>query len=59
MIVCFTVPEIWHVTDVIVTFILGYYWPFTPHQQPKKSKFQKNEKNPEDIILHMCTQNYD
>ena len=24
MIICYTVPEIWHMTDVIVIFILGY-----------------------------------
>ena len=24
MIICYTVPEIWHVSDVIVVFILGY-----------------------------------
>ena len=28
IIICYTVPEIWRVTDVIVFFILGYFLPF-------------------------------
>ena len=26
MLICFTVPEIWHVTDIIVIFHFGLYW---------------------------------
>ena len=36
MIICCAVPEIWHVTGVIVIFHFGL---------SKKSKFYKNEKN--------------
>ena len=35
MIKCYTVPEIWRVTDVILFFIFGYFLPFSP----EKSKF--------------------
>ena len=31
MIICYTVPEIWHVTDVIFICHLGYFLPFYPH----------------------------
>ena len=31
MIICYTVPEIWHVTNVIVIFYFGlFFCPFTP-----------------------------
>ena len=47
-------------TDVIVIFYFGLFFARLPHWQPKKSKFQKNEKIPGDIIiLHMCIKNYD
>ena len=45
MIICFTVPEIWHVTDVIVIFHFGLCFAILPPFQLKKQKFQKNEKN--------------
>ena len=55
MIIRNTIPEIWRMTDVIVIFhfeLLSALLPPTPTphppsllQQPKKSKFQKNEKN--------------
>ena len=59
--ICYTVPEIWCMTDTIVIFILGYFFPFYPPQQPKKSKkFLKMKKTPGDIlILHRCTKSYD
>ena len=48
MIICYTVPEIGHMTDKNFFFFLGYFLPFypLPHppNSPKKSKFQKNEK---------------
>ena len=43
LIICYTVPEIWHVTDVIVIFHFGLFFALLP-QQPKPSKFLKNEK---------------
>ena len=46
MIISYTVPEIWHVTDVILFFIFGYLLPFypLPSYQPKKIKIQKKKK---------------
>ena len=47
-------------TDVIVISHFGLFFALLPPEQPKKSKFRKNEKKPGDmIILHMCTKNYD
>ena len=48
MITCYTVPEIWHVTDVIVIFHFRLFFALLP---PKKSKFQKMKKTPVDIII--------
>ena len=46
MIICYTVPEIWCMTDVIFIFQFGVFLPFTPHPPPTpKKSFQKNEKN--------------
>ena len=50
MIICYFVPEIWCVTDVIVIF---HFRPFFALLQKIKVK-KKNEKMPGDIIiLHM------
>ena len=60
--ICFTVLEVWHLTDVILIFHFGLFFPFSPPppQQPKKWKFHKNEKTPVDIIiLHKCSKNHD
>ena len=46
MIRCYTVPEIRHVTDVIVVIHFGQFLVLLPHKQPKKIKFQKTEKKP-------------
>ena len=55
--ICYTVPEAWCVTDVIVIFDFGLFLALLP---PKNSKFHKNEKMAECIIiLHICTKNYD
>ena len=35
MIICYTVPEIWHMTDVITFRFLGHFWPFYPPNSPK------------------------
>ena len=40
-IICYTDPEIWCVTDVIVIFYFGLLFALL---QPKKSKWKKNEK---------------
>ena len=44
MIICYTVPEIWHMTDVIVIFHFGLSFtllppPPPPPKQHEKSKF--------------------
>ena len=58
MIICYTVPEIRCVTNVIVVFHFGlFFCPFTPWQ-PKNENFKKmwKKKTPGDIIiLHNCT----
>ena len=48
IIICYTVPEIWRVTDVTVFvcfFILGNFLPFYPSKSPKNENLFKNEKN--------------
>ena len=44
MIICYTFPAIWHITDVTV-FHFGLFLPFYPSNSPKNQHFQKNEKN--------------
>ena len=44
MIICYTDPEIWCVTEVIV-FHFGLFFALLPYKQPKESKFNKNENN--------------
>ena len=59
MIICYAVPEIWFMTDVII-FHFGPFFPFYPSNIPKNQNFKKMYKTPGDIIiLHTCTQNYD
>ena len=65
MITRYTVPEIWHVTDVIVTFHFGPFFALYPPPQypsltcPKNEIFKKMKKTPGDIIiLHNCTKNH-
>ena len=65
MIIFYTVPEIWHVTDLICfsfwAILLPFYPPSPPlPNSPKNQNFQKMKKTSGDIIiLHMCTKNYD
>ena len=59
MIICYTFPEIWHITDVLI-FHFGPFCALLPLQQLEKSKFKKMKKVPEDIIiLRKCTKNHD
>ena len=44
MIICLTVPEIWHMTDVTYFFILGYFLPFYSPNCPKNQNFKKWKK---------------
>ena len=61
MIIYFTVPEIWRVTDIIAIFYFGLFFallkPLTA--QKIKIKKKKEEKKSGDIILHICTKNFD
>ena len=60
MIICYIVPEIWHVTDVIVIFHFGLFFALIPPNSPKNQNFEKMRKPPGDIIiLHYVYQNYD
>ena len=60
MIICFTIPEIWRMTDVIVIFHFGLFFAVLPPNSPKNQTFKKMKKTPGDIIiLNTCTKNYD
>ena len=60
MIICYTVPEIWCVTDAIVTFHFGLFFALLPPNNPKSENFKTMKKTPGDIIiLHSCTKNHD
>ena len=59
MIICYTVPEIWSMMDVII-FHFGLLFALLPSSSPKNQNFKKMTIMPVDIIiLHMCTKNYD
>ena len=59
MIICYTVPEIWRMMDVIAIYILGYTFPFFLPNSPKNENFKTMKKRLGDIILHKCTKNHD
>ena len=44
MIICYTVPEIWHVKDVIIFHFRHFFCPFTP-LTTQKIKISKKRKN--------------
>ena len=48
MIICYTVPEIWHKSDVIVIFHFGQFLtllnPLSQVEKPKKKKIKKKKK---------------
>ena len=57
---CYTIPEIWHMTDVIYISYFGPFSAILPPKSQKKQNFKKWKKTPGDIIiLQMCTKNYD
>ena len=59
MIILYTVPEIWCMTDVIVIFHFRLFFPLFPPKSPKNQNLKKMKKKPGDIIiLQMCTKNY-
>ena len=44
MIICFTVPDIWHVIDVIVVFHFGLFSLFYPSNSQKNENFKKKKQ---------------
>ena len=60
MIICYTVPEIWYVTEISVIFHFWLFFALLPPNLPKKWKLKKKrKKKPGDIIiLHKCTKNH-
>ena len=63
MIICYTVPEIQHVTDLIFIFRFGLFFALlttNDPEDPKNLNLKKVKKMPGDtILLHTCTKNYD
>ena len=51
MIICYTVPEIWRMKDLIYIFHLGYFLPFYTPNGPKNQLFKKMGKTPGNIII--------
>ena len=45
MIICYTVPETWHMTDVIVTFHFGLFFALLTPLTAQKIKISKKMKN--------------
>ena len=43
MIICYTIHEIWHVTDVIVIFHFGLYFSLYPSNSLKNENFKKRK----------------
>ena len=60
MIICYPVPEIWHVSDVFVIFYFGQYLALLPPKNLQNENSKTMEKAPGDIIiLHKYTKNHD
>ena len=59
MIICFIVPETWHMTDVIIFHFGLFFVLLPPLQPPKNENFKKMKKMPEDIVLHKYTKHHD
>ena len=58
MIICYTFPEIWWVTDVTFLFHFGLFFALLPLTAWKIISKKIMKKTPGDIIiLHMCTKN--
>ena len=60
MIIWYTVPVIWHMTDVVI-FNFGLFFALSPPLTlPKNENFKKMKKTLGDIIiLHKFTKNHD
>ena len=51
MIICYTVPDIWHVPDVIVIFHFGLFFALYLHNSLKSKNYKKMKNMPEDIVI--------
>ena len=51
MVICYTVPEIWRVTDVIVIFHFGLFFALYPLNSSKSQNFKNKKKRPGDVII--------
>ena len=58
MIICYTVPEIWHESDAII-FHFGLFISLLHPNSPKQPNFKKQKTLKDIITLLMCTKNYD
>ena len=60
MIIGYTVPKIWHMTNAIVIFSFwALLFPFIPQTAQKMKNSQKWKTDSDIIILHMWTKSYD
>ena len=62
MIIYYSVPEIWRVTDVIVIFsVWAIFCPFLlpPPPNSPKNQNEKKKMRGDIIVLHKCTKNHD
>ena len=55
MIICYTVPEIWRVTDVIVIFHFGLFLHFYPPNSLKNQNFKKMKRKKKKKILEISS----
>ena len=44
MIICYNIPEIWHLTDVTYFFILRYFLHVQPPKSPKKQNYKEKKR---------------
>ena len=54
MFTCYTVPEIWGLTDVIVIFHFGLFFAFYPANSPKNQNLKKIKNNLEISSFYIC-----
>ena len=54
MIICYTVAEIWQVTDVIVIFHFGLFLPFYPPNSTKNQNLKKWKKPLGILSFYIC-----
>ena len=54
MMICYTVPEIWCVTDIIVIFHFGLFFALLPLNSPKNQNFKKMKQRLEISSFYIC-----